>query len=52
MKNGVTTEGYSLAHVRELGWMESTEYRALSLETIERAVRLPLSRFGIQVTLP
>ncbi len=50
--DGVTSEGFLLQHVRELGWMESSEYRAVSLETIERAVRLPLSRFGISVKLP
>jgi hypothetical protein len=52
VENGVTREGFLLTHVHELGWMESTAYRALALETIERAVRAPLSRFGIAVELP
>jgi len=43
--SGVTSEGYRLEHVHELGWMESTAYRALALETVERAVRAPLSKF-------
>jgi hypothetical protein len=50
--DGVTSEGFLLDHVRELGWMESTEYRALALATIERAVKAPLARFGIRVALP
>lgn len=52
VENGMTSEGYRLEHVHELGWMESTAYRALALETIERAIRAPLARFGIRVTLP
>lgn len=50
--DGVTSEGFLLAHVHELGWMESSAYRSLALETIERAVRAPLARFGIDVLLP
>lgn len=50
--DGVTSEGFLLQHVHELGWMESTEYRALALETIARAVQAPLGRFGIRVDLP
>ena len=50
--DGVTREGFLLAHVRELGWLESTEYRALALATLDRAVRGPLGNLGIRVTLP
>lgn len=50
--DGVTSEGFLLAHVHELGWMESTAYRALALQTVERSVKAPLARFGIDVRLP
>lgn len=50
--DGVTSEGFSIEHVHELGWLESTAYRALALETIERSVQAPLARYGIRVTLP
>jgi hypothetical protein len=50
--DGITSEGFLLDHVRELGWMESTAYRALALATIERSVRAPLARFGIRAALP
>lgn len=52
VEDGVTREGFLLTHVHELGWMESTAYRALALSTIERAVQAPLARFGIKVDLP
>ncbi|MFT3769529.1 MAG: ferritin-like domain-containing protein [Minicystis sp.] len=52
VEDGVTSEGFLLAHVHELGWMESTAYRSVALETIERSVRAPLARFGIDVKLP
>jgi hypothetical protein len=48
--DGVTSEGFLLEHVHELGWIESGEYRRLALETVEHAIRVPLSRFGIVVT--
>jgi hypothetical protein len=50
--DGRTSEGFLLAHVHELGWLESTAYRALALETIERSVQAPLGRLGIRVALP
>lgn len=49
--NGVTSEGFLLAHVHELGWMESTAYRELALRTVERAIRKPLARHGIHLRL-
>ena len=52
MVDGRTSEGFLLAHVHELGWLESTAYRALALETIERSVQAPLGRLGIRVALP
>lgn len=50
--DGVTSEGFLIDHVHELGWMESTAYRALALETIDHRVRAPLARHGITVALP
>lgn len=50
--DGVTREGFLLEHVHELGWMESTAYRALALETVERAVRAPLAKLGVHVQAP
>jgi hypothetical protein len=50
--DGVTSEGYRVEHVHELGWMESTAYRALALETVERAVRGPLAKLGVEVVMP
>lgn len=49
VQNGVTSEGFLLAHVHELGWMESGAYASLARETVEREVIAPLARHGIQV---
>lgn len=49
--NGVTSEGYRVEHVNEVGFVESSEYRRLALRTIERAVVEPLARRGIHVPL-
>lgn len=46
---GVTSEGFLLEHVTELGWMESRDYVTVSKETAETQVRAPLSRHGIRV---
>ncbi|MDI1442570.1 ferritin-like domain-containing protein [Polyangium sp. 6x1] len=45
--DGVTSEGFLLEHVRELGWMEASAYAELARETIEMSVRGPLARVGI-----
>src|SRR5207245_1334558 len=47
-----TTEGYLLEHIHQLGWMESSAYRALTREVIEREVVAPLVARGIPVQLP
>lgn len=47
--DGVTTEGYELEHIHELGWMEAQAYRALAFESVEAAVKQPLARYGIAV---
>jgi hypothetical protein len=52
VQDGVTSEGFLLAHVHDLGWMVSDAYVAEA----ERAVRLdviaPLARFGIEIPPP
>lgn len=47
--DGVTSEGFAIEHVHELGWMEAQAYRALATTTVDEAVRGPLSRYGIVV---
>lgn len=49
VQNGVTSEGFLLSHVCELGWMESTAYAALARDTVQREVIEPLARRGIRV---
>ncbi len=48
VEEGVTTEGYLLAHVRELGWTESSLYKERARKAIEHDVLAPLARFGIE----
>jgi hypothetical protein len=45
--DGVTTEGYLLEHVRELGWTESSVYATRARAAIEDEVIAPLARYGI-----
>lgn len=47
--DGVTTEGFLLEHVRELGWTESSAYGARARRAIEEEVAKPLARFGIDL---
>lgn len=47
--DGVTSEGFSIDHVRELGWMDAESYAALAEASAEDAVAAPLARFGIVV---
>ena len=47
VKDGITTEGYLLEHVRELGWTESSLYKQRARAAIENDVIAPLARFGI-----
>ena len=47
--DGITTEGYLLEHVRELGWTESSAYAERARAAIESDVVEPLARFGIDV---
>lgn len=50
--DGMTSEGFPIQHVHELGWMESTAYRSTALDAVQRAVIEPLARFGIRVKAP
>lgn len=47
--DGVTTEGYLLEHVRELGWTESSQYAVRARKAVAEEVVAPLARFGIVV---
>jgi hypothetical protein len=47
--DGVTSEGFAVADVRALGWMEASEYGILARMQLEESVRLPLRRYGIVV---
>lgn len=49
VQDGVTSEGYLLEHVRELGWTESSLYRTRALAAIEQEVVAPLASYGIVV---
>lgn len=48
VEDGVTSEGYRLEHVRELGWTESSLYKERAKRAIEDDVLAPLARFGIR----
>jgi hypothetical protein len=47
--DGVTSEGFLVEHVNELGWMESHRYGELARDSVERCVRGPLAKHGIRV---
>lgn len=47
--DGITTEGYQLEHVRELGWTESSLYAARARRAIEEEVVAPLAKYGIEL---
>lgn len=48
--DGITTEGYLLEHVRELGWTESSAYAVRARKAIAEEVAAPLARFGIELS--
>jgi hypothetical protein len=47
VKDGVTTEGYRLSDVHELGWMESQHARDVAIRTMQDEVIAPLAKVGI-----
>jgi hypothetical protein len=50
--DGVTSEGFALADVHALGWMESSAYAALARDELRASVIEPLARHGIIVPAP
>jgi hypothetical protein len=48
--DGVTSEGFLLEHVRELGWMESSDYAKTAREAVRREIIQPLARYGISAS--
>ncbi|CAN5919791.1 hypothetical protein BH11MYX4_BH11MYX4_22740 [soil metagenome] len=49
VKGGVTSEGYALEHVQELGWMDSESFSARAKDCICREIVPPLAKRGIVV---
>lgn len=49
VSDGVTSEGFLLSHVHELGWMESSANARKARETIRHDGVAPLARRGIVV---
>jgi hypothetical protein len=47
--DGVTSEGFLIEHVNEMGWMESQRYGELARKSVDRCVRGPLAKHGIRV---
>ncbi len=47
--DGITTEGFQLEHVRELGWTESSLYATRARRAIEQEVVVPLAKYGIEL---
>lgn len=49
VKDGVTSEGFLLSHVHELGWMDAESYGVQAREAVLERVVTPLARYGIVV---
>ena len=49
VQDGVTSEGYRIEHVRELGWTESSAYAVRARAAIEQEVVAPLGKYGIAI---
>jgi hypothetical protein len=47
--DGITTEGFQLEHVRELGWTESSLYATRACRAVEEEVVAPLAKYGIEL---
>lgn len=48
-EGGVTTEGYAVSDVNDLGWAEASAYAARARESVQREIVAPLARHGIVV---
>ena len=49
VSDGVTSEGFQLLHVRQLGWMEAGEYAAEARRAVREEIVAPLARAGIEI---
>ena len=49
VKDGVSSEGFLLEHIHELGWTEAQEYTNLAKKTVQQEVVEPLKKFGIHI---
>jgi hypothetical protein len=49
VKDGETSEGFLLAHVNELGWMDSESYGRRAREAVLDRVVTPLAQYGIAI---
>lgn len=49
VKDGVTTEGYLLKDVHDLGWMESEQHAATAISAVRDEIIAPLAKFGIVI---
>ena len=47
--DGITSEGFRIDDVHQLGWMESSAYAAAARTELQASVRAPLRRYGIVV---
>lgn len=47
VQNGITSEGFLLSHVHELGWMESTAYAAAARQAVLADIIEPLAKRNI-----
>lgn len=47
--DGVTTEGFLLSDVRQLGWMEAQAYAAAAREAVRDNIVAPLAKYGIEI---
>ena len=47
IQDGISSEGFQLQHIHELGWTEASKYSRLARETIRKDVLAPLAKFGI-----
>lgn len=47
VSDGITTEGYLLEHIRELGWTEASLYKERARRAVRDDVLTPLARYGI-----
>jgi hypothetical protein len=51
VKDGVTSEGYRLQDIHELGWMESQHMAEVAIRAVHDEVAAPLAKLGIAVPL-